>query len=151
MIKTLVFLSASFSFWLIELFFLITARLYQVRNEIISWANLTEGRRRVLFLVFGLWALVAFATMQRLKATHAWVKNEWMMSANDVITLLYLPLGIAGVLMLLWWVFGAVFTNWGKTIWWVSLFAGFCLGLGVVAYDFIDEGIPLLNAFTGFH
>jgi hypothetical protein len=147
MIKTLVFLSASFSFWLTELFLLITARIFQVRKELINWRSLPEERHRVLFLVLGLWAFISFATIHRMKATYAWVKNEWLVAANDTLTLLYLPLGIAGVLMLLWWVFGAVFSKWGKVIWWTSLALGLSLGLGIVAYDFLDEGV---NLFSGF-
>jgi len=152
MLKAMVFLSATFAFLLSELFFFITTRLYQVRAEFINWSDVSEMRRRILFLVLGLWFFMGFAMIQRVKATHAWVANHWVLSGSDRITMIYLLLGMIGVLMLLWWVFGAVFVNHGKKIWWISLALGILVGASVLLYDLIDEGLTqtMMNLFQEF-
>lgn len=132
MVQFMIFWSVALSFWLTELFLLITARIYQVRSELITWIGLSRHRRQVLCLVIGLWFFMGFATLQRLKATHAWIAGQWKLSINDVIPVIYLPLGAIGVVFMLWWVFGSVFEQHGEKIWLASVVLGLILGIGLV-------------------
>ena len=130
MIQSMIFMSVALSFWLTELFFIITARIYQVRAELITWLGLSQHRRQVLCLVIGLWFLMGFTTFL---FTYTWIKEQWTLSLNDVVVAHLLPLGIIGVLFMLWWVFGTVFERHGGKIWLGSVFLGGLLG-GAVVY-----------------
>ena len=129
--KTFLFLTGSLSFWLTELLLLMTTRLVQVRVEVLNWNSLSPARRRVLSLVVGLWMFIGFATMQRMRATQGMINGSWTFSNTDDFAFIYFPMGVVGILLILWWILGAVFQKWGALVWLFSFIIG--CGLGVAA------------------
>ncbi len=133
MIKTsLLILSISLTFWLIELLALVTVRMYQVRTEYWNWFNrrVSWERKRIIALVLGFWFLLGYMILQ--------ISDDIL--ARDAAP--YVLGGVFGTLMILWWLFQSVFIRWRNRIWLISILTG--LGIGIGAAFFYDFPVGLI-------